>query len=309
LDEDGRVLDRRAGRIRDEAPELAEAIDRLHLPGGLSDDVEVRVKIGTEHRLAIVLRGTDLSSKIQGSDPGERAASSPPLTPRPLDPDDEKAVHTARALALFEQEVRRALSSHPVNQARLDAGLPQANAILTRGAGRIHKLIPLEDAGLPLRICCISGDRTVLGLARLLGADTTSLEEMTGNLDTNVQLKLATAREALKSYELVIVHIKGADIAAHDRRPDLKAAFLEKIDRELMAFLNSKPHPIRIAVASDHATLSESGQHAADPLPILIWGEGIEADAVHSYSEQSAGGGQLHRFPLQMLLGRLFQLS
>lgn len=309
LDQDGRVLDRRAGRIRDDAPELAEAIDRLHLPGGVADDVEVRVKSGTEHRLAIVLRGSDLSSKIQGSDPGERATSSPPLTPRPLDPDDERAVHTARVLALFEQEARRVLAEHPINRARLKTGDPQANSILTRGAGRIHTLIPLEDAGLPLRISCISGDRTVLGLAHLLGADTTSLDGMTGNLDTDVKLKLATAKQALKSHELVIVHIKGADIAAHDRRPDLKAGFLEKIDRELMDFLKSHPDPIRIAVASDHATLSESGQHAADPLPVLIWGKGIEADSVKVYDEHSAGAGQLQRFPLQMLLGRLFQLS
>ncbi len=73
--------------------------------------------------------------------------------------------------------------------------------------------------------------------------------------------------------------------------------------------LEDVKHPLRIAVASDHATLSESGQHAADPLPVLIWGEGVEADAVERFDEASASAGGLQRFPLQMFLGRLFDLS
>ncbi|MGB5551275.1 MAG: hypothetical protein WBO74_12335, partial [Thermoanaerobaculia bacterium] len=88
LDESGWVIDRRAGRIRDQAAELAAAVDRLPLPSGLDREVEVRVKAGTEHRLAIVLQGEGLSPGIQGSDPGEGAVPGPPLVPQPLDPDD-----------------------------------------------------------------------------------------------------------------------------------------------------------------------------------------------------------------------------
>ena len=62
-------------------------------------------------------------------------------------------------------------------------------------------------------------------------------------------------------------------------------------------------------MASDHATLSESGQHAADPLPVLIWGPGIEKDEVQQFDEQSAAAGALGRFPLQLLLSRMFDLS
>ena len=102
---------------------------------------------------------------------------------------------------------------------------------------------------------------------------------------------------------------KGADIAAHDQRPDLKALFLEQLDRELARLFERHQGPLRVAVASDHATLSESGQHAADPLPVLIWGEGIDSDGVEVFDEQSSGAGRLQRFPLQMLLGRLFKLN
>jgi 2,3-bisphosphoglycerate-independent phosphoglycerate mutase len=269
----------------------------------------VRVLPATEHRLAVVLRGHGLSSAIRGSDPGDGAPIGTPLTPWPDDPADERAVRTAQALALFERRARKELSEHKVNKRRVKDGLPPANCILTRGAGRVHELVRLEEAGLPLRIACVSGDQTVLGIAHWLGAKTISTPEMTANLDTNLDVKLGAAFKALKKNDLVVVHVKGADIASHDKRPDLKAAFLESIDEALSRQLDKYDQPLRVAVASDHATLSESGQHAADPLPVLIWGEGIDADETEAFDEQAVAGGSLERFPLQLLLSRLFQLS
>lgn len=309
IDDAGQVVDRRAGRIRDDAQVLAKAIDKMSLPRSVSGDVEIRVKVGTEHRIAVVLRGEGLSGEVVGSDPGEGMVPSPYLTPRPKDPNDERAVHTARILAIYEQAVRDVLCEHPVNKEREAEGLPPANAILTRGAGRIHRLIPLEEAGLPLSLACISGDRTILGLAGWLGAKTIKGEGMTANLDTDLPAKFDAARKALKKHDLVVVHVKGADIAAHDRRPELKAAFLERVDAELGRLLRKHKGALRVAVGSDHATLSESGQHAADPLPVVIWGPGIEADGVERFDEQSAASGALERFPLQLLLGKLFDLS
>ncbi len=309
IDRNGRVVDRRAGRIRDEAEELAKAIDRVSLPQDVSSEVEVRVKVGTEHRLAVVLRGDRLSADIHGSDPGEGALPSEALTPRPVDPNNERAIYTAQVLAMFEKAARDILLRHPLNAAREKQGLHPANAILTRGAGRIHRLIPLEEAGLPLRLACISGDRTILGLASWLGAETISGDAMTANLDTDLAAKFDAAREALRRNDLVIIHVKGADIAAHDRRPELKVEFIEKVDAELGRMIDAHHGELRVAVGSDHATLSESGQHAADPLPVVIWGEGIEPDDVQQFDEQSAASGALERFPLQLLLSRLFDLS
>ena len=309
LDKKGRVIDRRAGRIREEAAELASAIDRLSLPGGLSEEVEVRVKPATEHRLAIVIRGAGLSSAIGGSDPGDGAGDSLPLTPHPIDSGDEKAVNTARVLSIFEEEVRRKLAKHPINRERKAKGLPAANTILTRGAGRVHRLIPLEESGIPLRLSCISGDATVLGLSGWLGARNITSPAMTANLDTDLGAKFKEALKSLKEDDLVILHVKGADIASHDQRPELEVAFLEKLDRHLKELLEQHGKPLRVAVSSDHATLSESGQHVSDPLPVVIWGEGIEADDVEAFDERSVPGGVLRRFPLQLLLGRLFNLQ
>jgi 2,3-bisphosphoglycerate-independent phosphoglycerate mutase len=309
VDDNGNVMDRRAGRIREGTEELAAALDRLPLPGSLAEAVEVRVKTATEHRLAVVLRGEGLSTRIQGSDPGEGAVGHP-LTPRPLDPSNQRAVHTAHILALFERRAHAVLEKHPLNRARIERGQPPANVVLTRGPGRIHRLAALEDSGLPLRISCIAGDQTILGLAGWMGAETVTTPAMTANLDTDLKEKFSLAVDNLRKNDLVVLHLKGADIAAHDQRPDLKVRFLEQVDLQLARLLEESPGELRIAIGSDHATLSESGQHGADPLPVLIWERGNESDdAVETFDEQAVTSGSLRRFPLQMLLGKLFDLD
>jgi 2,3-bisphosphoglycerate-independent phosphoglycerate mutase len=305
LDEEGRVVDRRAGRIREGARELAAALD-----GTVVEDVEggvvtVLVRAATEHRLAIVLRGEALSSAIEGSDPGEGSHLAAPLAPKPRDATDAAARRTAEVLRRFENAARGVLRDHPVNLARRERGLPAANAVLTRGAGRVHRVGVVEPGGRPLQVSCISGDFTVLGVASAVGARVISGDGITANLDTDVGLKFRLAASELRDRDLVVLHLKGADIAAHDRRPDLKMEFLERIDRELGAFLADRPTGFRVAVAADHATLSEFGHHGAGPVPVLIWGEGIEQDAVRSFDENAVAAGRLQRFPLRRFLERL----
>lgn len=313
FDESGQVVDRRAGRIREGSHELASALDRMELPEELGD-VEVRIAAATEHRLAVVLRGKgpqgeELTSAIHGSDPGDAAVPCAPRIPEAADPRDERALFTARVLAAVEERAREILADHPLNRKRVAWGKPPANGILTRGAGHIHQLVPPSESGKPLRLACVAGDRTILGLARWLGAETVTSEAMTANLDTDLDAKFRAARKALESHDLVILHVKGADIAAHDKRADLKAEFLQKIDAHLARLLADDGEGFRIAVAADHATLSESGQHSADPIPVLIWSRGEERDEVEAFDETSVAGGSLERFSLQMLLGRLFDLT
>jgi len=119
--------------------------------------------------------------------------------------------------------------------------LSGANAVLTRGAGHVHRLLPLVQDGLPLRIACVSGDHTVLGLAAFLGASAVTGEAMTASLDTDLEAKFAAARAALGASDLVMLHIKGADIAAHDRRLELKLEYLERVDRLLGELIERHP--------------------------------------------------------------------
>jgi hypothetical protein len=108
-------------------------------------------------------------------------------------------------------------------------------------------------------VSCISGDYTVMGVASAVGARVVSGEGITANLDTDLALKFRLVEQELADgRDLVVLHLKGADIAGHDRRPDLKVDFLERIDRELGPFLAKHPTGLRLAVAADHATPSRS---------------------------------------------------
>ena len=308
-DDEGRVADRRAGRIREGAVELAAAVDGMEVEDGEGGTVRVGVRAATEHRLAIVLRGQNLSSAIHGSDPGEGSHLAVPLAPRAKDPSDVAARRTAEALRRFENAARVVLDEHALNRARRERGLAPANVILTRGAGRLHRVGAVEPAGRPLAVSCVSGDFTVLGVARAVGARVLSGDGITANLDTDLELKFRLAENELRDRDLVVLHLKGADIAAHDRRPDLKRDFLERIDRELAHFLESRSTPLRVAIAADHVTLSELGHHGAGPVPVLIWGEGIDRDSVRSFDESSVAAGRLQRFPLRRFLERLGSAS
>ena len=55
LDEKGSIVDRRAGRIREGINELA-----LSITGKKIDNVSIDVSAGTEHRIAVVMRGSGL---------------------------------------------------------------------------------------------------------------------------------------------------------------------------------------------------------------------------------------------------------
>ena len=52
LDNHGKIIDRRAGRIREGTKELASSLNAIKI-----EDVSVEVGVGTEHRIAVVLRG------------------------------------------------------------------------------------------------------------------------------------------------------------------------------------------------------------------------------------------------------------
>ena len=147
------------------------------------------------------------------------------------------------------------------------------------------------------------------GLVGWMGGDCIKEPGMTANLDTDVDRKFRRARKSLDLYDLVVLHVKGADIAAHDRHPEKKVEFLERVDAALGETLKRLDKPVRVVVGADHATLSESGQHSADPVPVLMWGEGVEADSVEVFDEVSASTGRLERGPLQLLLGRVFEAS
>ena len=57
--------------------------------------------------------------------------------------------------------------------------------------------------------------------------------------------------------------------------------------------IEKKQLPVRIAVLPDHPTPVELRKHVKDPVPVILWGEGITPDQVEVYDEESVKEGSL----------------
>jgi len=283
------VLDRRAGRVSSETHALASALQDLDL----GDGIRGTVYPATQHRAVLCLSGSELSSAISNTDPGERAALPAPVqSSRPMHGEDAAARRTAEALNRFSARAYERLEEHPLNAARRAHGKPPASGIICREAGTAMA-IPSLIGRIGLSAALVAGECTMLGMARLLGHEVITDPRFSSLPDTDLVAKVDAVRNALASHDLVVLHIKGTDTCAHDQNPEGKRRFLEKIDGAIAPLLaKDLAKDLIIAVTGDHCTDSNSGVHIDDPVPSLLYVGDGEADACEAFGEsQCAHGG------------------
>ena len=286
LDAGGRVTDRRAGRIHDTGP-LCDAIEK-----GVDlsrHRVTFRFRPGAGHRAALALSGEGLSASVSSNDPKREGVVPPEIRACTSEPGDTR---TAAVANDFLRQAREILETHPLNRARRDNGLPPANVVLIRGAGTMGRFEPFsQHTGLPGAV--ISAATLITGIGTAIGLRPVSVPGITGSTDTNLDGKVRAAVAELDRNGFVLLNIKGADEAGHDGKAREKAAFLEKIDGAISPLL-SLPDTL-IAVCADHSTPCAVKDHSADPVPVVIRGEGVRVDSVERFDELSCAAGGLHR--------------
>lgn len=282
VDKNLQVIDRRAGRLKDEGTELAKSLQGMRVEG-----VEVIFLPSTEHRGTLVLRGNGLSPAISDTDPH----SSEPFPAMESKPEEntEEAKRTARIVNKVVKESKAILSSHPLNKKREEEGKLPANTILTRGAGIYEKVESLEDR-YGFSSCCIAGSALYKGVAKYVGMEIPHVEGATGRLDTDIEAKAEAAREALRKFDFVFVHVKGADNASHDGDLEGKLLMVKKVDR-LAEILSEED--VYLIITADHSTPLSIRRHSSDPVPVLIYGDGTRRDKVQSFDEVSVSLGCL----------------
>lgn len=290
IDEDRVVINRRAGRIRQGAKELAEALNDIEVEG-----VKVIFKEATEHRAVLVLRGTSLSDQITDTDPKKEGIAAKKA--RPID-DSFESKRTADILNKVREKFEEILKDHPINQKRVEEGLLPANTILTRGSGKLTNMPKITER-LNFTACCIASEKTVLGAATLAGFDIRTDLSFTGNIDTNIEKKAAYAVEALKSYDFVALHYKAADLMGHDGNIEGKVQAINRYDELAGYVLKGIEQEINdeviIGLAADHSTPCARYEHSGDPVPVVISGKVIRKDKVTQYHEIACGEGSLNR--------------
>jgi 2,3-bisphosphoglycerate-independent phosphoglycerate mutase len=291
------VMDRRAGRIQQGTDELAATLGDLDLGEG----VVATVRPASQHRGVVRLRGPGLSPAITDTDPGISAGPASILPCRPLESSNAKATRTAAAVNRFLERAFPILEAHPVNAERRATDRPPANGLITRGAGQVTDLdSAITDAGLDATV--VAGERTVVGLGRLLAFDVVTEPGFNGLPDTDLAGKTAAAAAALERSDLVYLHIKAPDINAHDRDPVGKVRTLERID----AALAGLPMDDRVvAVCGDHSTSSSTGEHTGEPVPAILSVPGGPRDDCDVFDEPNCAQGGLGRLPAASFVRRV----
>ena len=280
LDSRGTLVDRRAGRDEEGLEELAERLDGMEIDG-----VKFATKKSSGHRLVMVLTGPGLSDKIVPNDPKRTGVAVPQVVAR-----SPEAKRTASVLNKFLYRANRLLSQEPVNKKRK---IP-ANTVLIRNAGHPKKA-PSFESRFGMKACCITGIAIAKGVASFLGIDIIEVKGATGLPNTNLEGKALAAEQALEKYDFVFLHINGTDILSHDREPELKREFLEKIDRAVFPrFTNLKG--TLVAVICDHRTASSPSfrgyEHLPDPVPFFAAGGKLRGEG-KSYSEENCEKARL----------------
>lgn len=274
------VVDRRAGRDASGLFEMAKDIKEFFFDG-----VKIDFYKSLGHRGVIVMSSLGISPNVSDSDFEKENIDVPEIKPVSNDSD---AAKTAAALNKFEKETYRILKDHPANKYRT---IP-ANFILLRGASTYKYVKSFRD-NMGLRGACVAASPVIKGIARVAEIDVYEVSGTTGDLKTDLRGKTLKALEILPKYDFVILHILGCDVAAHDKKPNLKRLFIEKIDREVFKriFEYVDFEKTLVVVCSDHPTSSKTGEHIPGFLPFTIYTSGIESNHIQKFDEESCKQG------------------
>lgn len=286
VDKEGIIIDRRAGRIH-ETRSLSAAIE-----GGVDLSrygITLQFRSGAGHRAALAFHGEGLGTDISSNDPKKEGVVPPPVRPCSKKARDRK---TAAACNEFIQQSGVILDEHEVNERRRHCGEPPANMVLLRGAGEMGHFEPFSQRyGLSGSV--IAAATLITGIGKVIGLSHVDVPGATGSVDTNLQGKIAAAIQKLETKDFVLVNIKGVDEMSHDGDARGKKEFIEKIDESLEPLLTL--NDCLIVLCGDHSTPCEIRDHSADPVPLVIYGEGVRVDRVTTFNETACAEGGLHR--------------
>lgn len=294
VDANLKIIDRRAGRIEQTKPLIK------FLVGIKIDGVKFLIKESYGHRVGLIMRGKGLSLNVSKCDPKKVGVKAKKIVP--LDKSRE-AEFTAEVLNKFLEKAHKILKNHPLNKKRKKQGLLPANYLLVRGAGKF-KETPGFKQRYGLEAACIAGGGLYKGIGKILGMDLIKVKGATGFANTNLKGKTLAAKDALKKYDFIFLHIKATDTFSHDGDFVGKKEFIEKIDKDITPLFNLKN--TLIVVTADHSTCCSLKRHCTEPIPILISGK--SQDLVKEFSEKACQKGKLGKFPQLELMPKILSL-
>jgi len=273
VDAEGRITDRRAGRIAsDKSAELCAMLRAIELPG-----VQVFVEPVREHRFLLVLRGENLSDRLTETDPQREGA-----TPLPVRATAPEAEPTAALLNRWIAEAAKVLAGHQ-----------PANMLTLRGLAK-HPPMPSIVEICKFRAAAIAAYPMYRGLAKLVGMDVIP----TGATFAD---ELDTLRQCWDRYDFFFIHYKKADAAGEDGDFQAKIAALEDVD-SYVDDLHALQADV-FMVAGDHSTPAVVAGHSWHPVPFLLHPKNYaRMDDAEGFNEKTCARGVLGTFPAKDVL-------
>lgn len=273
VDAEGRVIDRRAGRIPTEKNrELIPLLREIELPG-----VEVFVETVKEYRFLLVLRGEGLSGEICETDPQD--VGEFPITAEALAPEAEKTAKLARQFVEAAKE--KLADEHP------------ANMLLLRGFSQLPDWPMFPDV-FGVRAVGIAMYPMYRGVAKLVGMDVLpashSMEEEVEHL-----------KDVWDDYDFFFFHVKKTDSAGEDGDFDRKVSVIEHADEIFAQVMDLGPDVV--VVTGDHSTPAKMKYHSWHPVPLMIWSEVCRPDDATVFTERAClKGGLGARLPAEDIM-------
>jgi 2,3-bisphosphoglycerate-independent phosphoglycerate mutase len=266
---DGRIIDRRAGRISTAVNQTLCAYLQQNLSS--IEGTEISLVAGKEHRFVVRFRGEELSDALSDADPQKEG--QPPAPALALSPEAER---TARLVNAFISEATKLLQAEPVANTLLLRGFSKFPAIPSMR--ELYKLKPLAIANYPM----------YKGLARLLGMKVVDVGPSASELVTALEANYSNS-------DFFYLHFKKTDAAGEDGHVEAKVAAIEEVDAIIPALLQLKPEVL--AVTSDHSTPARLKAHSWHPNPLLIAASTMPSDELPAFTERECSRGSLGRLP------------
>ncbi len=268
IDGDGKVTDRRAGRIPTETCEKLVAKLRA---GVKIEGVETLVEPVREYRLVIRFRGEGLGDDVCDTDPLSTGLHT--LEPKAGEPGSEK---TAKVASEFLRQAKEILKDER-----------PANFLMMRGFARFPNIATMEDV-YGLKSVAIAVYPMYRGLARLVGMTVVEPGKTLGD-----QFEVAKAN--WDKYDFFFIHYKYTDSTGEDGNFAKKVEMIEALDAEIPKLRALNPDVLM--VTGDHSTPSRMRSHSFHPVPTLLWAPATtRPDLVTTFGERPCSQGGLGQF-------------
>ena len=267
VDTEGRITDRRAGRISTErCAELVEGLRKITVEG-----VTVFVEPVREHRFVLVLRGDGLSDAVTDTDPQVLGAKAIPA--RAAQPDADATA------ALVNRWVSEA-TSYLADKA-------PANMALLRGFARRPDWPAMPEV-FKLKAASVAHYPMYRGLAKLVGMKALPV-------GPSLEDSIVTLRENWANFDFFFVHYKYTDTAGEDGDYDRKVDKIEEVDQSIKSLLALDPDVL--VVAGDHSTPATMAAHSWHPVPFMLRSRFGRADDCDAFNDRALLTGALGTFP------------